>query len=1233
MTSSAQRYLNDLYTLELRGNNSTAWELPATFGVAPPPRESHTGVAYTDKALGKSRLVIYGGMSGCRLGDLWYLECDTMTWSKPVVQGIPPLPRSLHSSTVIGHRMYVFGGWVPLVMDDMKVATHEKEWKCTNTLACLNLENLEKSEEFQDIVFSGNSVVFSFNRSWYIRFALALFGNAQSRELHIVLTLYVLNTFDAVRAHPALVRPYSRTTSLCLSAETTTWEPLNVDLMEDNTPRARAGHCSVGIYTRLYVWSGRDGYRKAWNNQVCCKDLWFLEVDKPPVPGRVQLVRASTHSLEVSWGSAPTAEVYLLQIQRYDTPPATPLASAPPAPAAVKPPVAPIPAPTRFSPAAPQPEVASPPPLPPLTPPTAVMPAAPLTPAGLPLSPRPPSTTVVQVPSIGGRGAGSYVRLQTPTPGIRILNRMPLSAAASGAAPLAPRSTLTGVNPVLPSPTSVTSVSVPGLMASRVSSEQMSGIQTLAAAAATQQMTVASAQPAALKLKSYTKPVSTSVTTVSSQGTPTQAVRLSTPGGTVLKTGPGQAGNKILLQKPGAGTVGQQIVTLVKTSQGMTVAAMPKMSLIAGKPGTPGQLTTIQGTPTKTIPQGATIVKLLNTGAGGAAKVLTTMKNMPSNMMTVSKAPGIGGKQTIVITKPGTMGQQGTVALRTVTSAQATMASGSSPAVALSAGNQITGAGGVKMIFVSSNAMSGTPGQAGKPITITVPGQQGGPPRTVTLSKHSSLLNTSTGHIVGSTQGLLAGQQQALTLGGKPVTMQLATDGGQKTVTLVSSPAGGSKQPDSPLVQRVALLQRHPAPTETVAVSSSTDDSASSLTSSNPRNPTNPETEGNPSNTDSESMSSDPSCNSTLTKSDTFSGELNPATDKPALEGLDGLHMDPGGAGGGDGPAGFHAPTEQKQGVGPAGDYYKQEEEESRVKAEDFTDALATLASAALSCDQVPPLETKPDADFVQDVKPPKVETKPDPKDEPGLESPSKQHLRKEELWFDVGWIKATQCNVSSFYVPLEGGGTPLALPSNAGDLPDYTQMRKVQLEPGVAYKFRVSGINSCGRGPFSEVSAFKTCLPGFPGAPSAIKISKKGETAHLSWEPPSSTSGEILEYSVYLAVKSSNTSPTQSDPKAPLTNTNQLAFVRVYFGPTNQCVVSSTSLAAAHIDRTTKPAIIFRIAARNEKGYGPATQVRWLQEVQASQVRVPVGGVKRAVDTKQQLMTPAAKRTKTEES
>jgi len=56
------------------------------------------------------------------------------------------------------------------------------------------------------------------------------------------------------------------------------------------------------------------------------------------------------------------------------------------------------------------------------------------------------------------------------------------------------------------------------------------------------------------------------------------------------------------------------------------------------------------------------------------------------------------------------------------------------------------------------------------------------------------------------------------------------------------------------------------------------------------------------------------------------------------------------------------------------------------------------------------------------------------------------------------------------------------------------------------------------------------------------------------------------------------------------------LSFHRVYCGPSNQCTVPNQSLLSAQIDNIQKPAIIFRIAAKNEKGYGPATQVRWLQ-------------------------------------
>ena len=62
--------------------------------------------------------------------------------------------------------------------------------------------------------------------------------------------------------------------------------------------------------------------------QVCCKDLWFLETEKPASPGRVQLVRASTNALEVSWGGVPNAEGYILQVQKYEVQPAAQTAAA-----------------------------------------------------------------------------------------------------------------------------------------------------------------------------------------------------------------------------------------------------------------------------------------------------------------------------------------------------------------------------------------------------------------------------------------------------------------------------------------------------------------------------------------------------------------------------------------------------------------------------------------------------------------------------------------------------------------------------------------------------------------------------------------------------------------------------------------------------------------------------------------------------------------------------------------
>lgn len=81
------KYLNDLYTLELKGNNQYQWETPATYGTPPSARESHTAISFTPKDGGAPKLLIYGGMSGFRLGDIWILDTDTLTWSRPLTHG------------------------------------------------------------------------------------------------------------------------------------------------------------------------------------------------------------------------------------------------------------------------------------------------------------------------------------------------------------------------------------------------------------------------------------------------------------------------------------------------------------------------------------------------------------------------------------------------------------------------------------------------------------------------------------------------------------------------------------------------------------------------------------------------------------------------------------------------------------------------------------------------------------------------------------------------------------------------------------------------------------------------------------------------------------------------------------------------------------------------------------------------------------------------------------------
>uniref|UniRef100_A0A5S6QXK1 Fibronectin type-III domain-containing protein n=1 Tax=Trichuris muris TaxID=70415 RepID=A0A5S6QXK1_TRIMR len=670
------RYLNDLYTLDLRiGTNHLHWEIPLVYGNVPPARESHSACFFDPG--GKPQLIIYGGMNGHRLGDLWILEIGTMTWHSPKIGGIPPQPRSLHSANIIGNKMYIFGGWVPLGEDENRNTQCEKEWKCTNSLACLRLDTLH-------------------------------------------------------------------------------WESLMMECFDEFVPRARAGHSAVAINSRLFIWSGRDGYRKAWNNQVCCKDLWFLETAKPPAPSRVQLNKAAFSSLEVCWQSVPTAEAYLLQLQKCDS----------------------------IEPSAEETEGASS--------------------NGQDMRVR--STIVGGLQSGGGEGFGGH----SSTNGQKI---------ASG---------------------------------------------------------MKSGQPATFRL---------------------------------LRTRDGSL-----------------IAPRIKTADGRTLILMTN--------------------------------KNSQSPASNVVRVLGTKKSSPEMSSAVAVC-------------------------------EATTAA--------------TAAGSENVEFQES--------MYDKPPVLEIANAE------------------------------LANRVQ-----------QCAED--------ASNDSRRFKLDDDPCCAKKS------------------------------RN-------------ESDSLSVDDS--------------LLAVNDPLMIKSSSSAHSD-----------------------------------EHEYRSYFAHTNVATVA-------------------------------------------PMRWDVNS---WCFAAVVKGTLCTVSSYYIPRDAQMEASLMEHIDPEAFENQKSSMVQVDllPGVAYRFRVAALNACGRGSWSELATFRTCIPGFPGAPASIRVTRCSDGAHLKWEPPLNCTGEITEYSVYLAIKSS-----------PSNTNSQLTFVRVYVGAESSCVVGLPTIDQAFLDvSSTPPAVIFRIAAKNQKGYGPATQVRWLQDQASSLHNLP---------------------------
>lgn len=98
---------NDVWALTLSG--TPAWTQLAPAGAPPSGRQEHTAIYDATR----DRMVVFGGVEGIYLNDVWELELSGAAWNELNPQGTPPVARHAHTAVYDAgrDRMVVFGGY------------------------------------------------------------------------------------------------------------------------------------------------------------------------------------------------------------------------------------------------------------------------------------------------------------------------------------------------------------------------------------------------------------------------------------------------------------------------------------------------------------------------------------------------------------------------------------------------------------------------------------------------------------------------------------------------------------------------------------------------------------------------------------------------------------------------------------------------------------------------------------------------------------------------------------------------------------------------------------------------------------------------------------------------------------------------------------------------------------------------------------------------------------------
>mmetsp|Transcript_16882 Transcript_16882/g.24790 ORF Transcript_16882/g.24790 Transcript_16882/m.24790 type:complete len:555 (+) Transcript_16882:83-1747(+) len=97
-------YLNDLHALNV---DTLTWRKVPNRGVRPQARADHASAFVKET----NQIFIFGGWNGrSRLNDIHVFNTETSEWSEPKIGGMIPQPRAGMTLTVVGRRLFLFGG-------------------------------------------------------------------------------------------------------------------------------------------------------------------------------------------------------------------------------------------------------------------------------------------------------------------------------------------------------------------------------------------------------------------------------------------------------------------------------------------------------------------------------------------------------------------------------------------------------------------------------------------------------------------------------------------------------------------------------------------------------------------------------------------------------------------------------------------------------------------------------------------------------------------------------------------------------------------------------------------------------------------------------------------------------------------------------------------------------------------------------------------------------------------